>query len=268
MKNFRTIFSIAVLVALFAQGCEKWRDNRDPQTALDNALAESSFHDIFRIVLAETKEHEGFPSNVDSCSSRSAVTTNGNYPVTLSVAYGNTDCAFNYHISRNGNVVISLNQPFSQANAQASITFENFYLNGYLIEGVVTITHKGITGDKSQYRLQVADGKVTSKNGRIVSWSCDRTFERSAGQESLDFVWDDAFSITGSSAGVNHDGRSFTSEIKEALIFEMVCRWITKGEVELSVEELKNIVVNYGDGSCDNDAESKVGKRSYNAKLK
>jgi hypothetical protein len=268
MKNFISVLPIWFFIMFFLQGCEKWRDNRNPQTALDNALAESSFHDIFRIVLAESREYEGLPSDADSCSSRSAVATNGGYPISLSVSYGNSNCSSNYRMQRKGTLVVSLNQPFSQPNAQASLTLQHFEVNGYKVEGNIVIMHKGVIDNKTQYRLQVSDGKITSKDGRIVSWACDRVFETAAGQESPGFVWDDVFNVSGTSSGVNYEGRSFTSTINKPLVFKMTCRWITEGEIEFSVEQLKDIIVNYGDGNCDNDAEAKIGKRTYNMKLK
>lgn len=259
----RSIFCLT----LFISSCEKWHDNRNPQTALDHALAESSFLDIFRIVLAETKEHEGVPADVDSCSARTVTSANGNF-ITLRIDFGTDVCSFNYQIKRKGALLVSLNQALNQSNSRASVSLENFEVNNYLIEGTINIINKGIVNEKPQYELQVSDGKVTSKDGRIISWACDLTLERIEGQLSPDFVWDDKYSISGSASGTNYEGRNFSAEVKEPLLFEMVCRWIVQGTTELSIEELKNITVNYGSGNCDNDAEAKIGKRSYNLKLK
>jgi hypothetical protein len=267
MKKFRFPLLVLFAIAFIGQGCEKWRDNRDPQTALDNALAESSFLDVFRIVLSETKEYEGFPSNVDSCSSRVLVSTNGTASV-FRVEYGSSDCSSNYNFTRRGAVIIEITESFSNDNAQATVTFEDFYAKGYRVEGTVIIKNKGVVDGKTQYGMTVSEGKITSSTDEIVSWNCDLTFDRSEGQSSLDFVWDDVFSVTGEAIGMSVDGRNFTTVVKEALNFDMTCRWIIKGKSEIEPEELKTITVSYGDGNCDNDVDAEIGKKEYSPKLK
>jgi len=268
MKKFRFPFLFVIVLAFVGQGCEKWRDNRDPQTAVDNALAESSFNDVIRILISESKEYEGFPSNADTCSTLTATTTSGGYPVTIRVDFGTTSCATNYNFDRKGVMNVEISQPFSTEDAQATVTFEDFYVHEYKVEGTVTLTNLGLMNNVTNYRVVISDGKVTSPTDEVISWNADLNYERSYGQESPDFVWDDIYSVTGEAAGVSVDGRSFTTTIKEALSFEMVCRWISKGKSEVSPEELKTITVNYGSGNCDNDAEAEVGKKEYSLKLK
>jgi hypothetical protein len=267
MKNLRLLLFIVVAAAFIGQGCEKWRDNRDPQTALDNALAESSFFDVFRIVLAEGKEYEGIPSDVDSCSVRTVVSTSGTAAI-LKITYSDSGCTSNYNFTRLGVINVEISEPLGNEDAQATATFENFFIKGYQVEGTVIITNKGTADDKTKFRVAVTGGKITSSTGKIVSFTCDYTFTRTEGQSSAEFVWDDVFSVEGESAGINADGQNFKTVAKEPLKFDMTCRWVNKGKTEIEPEGLKTISVNYGEGNCDNDIEAEIGKKSFGPKLK
>jgi hypothetical protein len=269
MKNLK--FAVVLLLStVVLVSCEKWRDNRSPFAASDNALAESSYLDAFRAALNAAVFYEGSPSNIDTCANLSITTNGGNsYPVLITLDYGSSNCNSYFNFIRRGIIKAQVSQPISQQGSQITITFENFYSNDYLVEGSLTINNLGITDDKTRYKFKVNDGKITNADNEIVSWSGEYVLERTTGEISSDYIWDDIFSVTGSATGVNSDGNNFSTTIVEPLVLEAVCRWATKGVSKVEPNDRKTNEINYGDGNgCDNQATVTIGKKDYETTLR
>ena len=84
-----------------------------------------------------------------------------------------------------------------------------------------------------------------------TSSSFERTREWIYGEDTPYYHWDDEFHITGEGRGTNSEGVSYTKEITEELYVARNCPWIKSGKVRIDVGE-DNIIINYGDGECDN----------------
>ncbi len=268
MKSFTLILALLLTTLSLFPGCKKWRDNKEPLTAINNALAESSYLDVFRIVTEYTRIYEGGGFQTDNCASITVGTTGGTFPVSLNLDYGAEDCGEFYNIKRRGSLQILLNKHFSETGATALVSFNGFYVNGSMVGGSVTITHKGMVDGKAEYSLVIENGIITESTEGIISYACNRTLIRVVGENTLPFVWDDVYEITGTASGVNTDGRSFEETVKEALTFTMDCRWITKGKSEIVPDDRKTISIDYGNGTCDNKAEVEIGKRKISASAK
>lgn len=268
MKNLGIAVVLLLATVVFAS-CKKWRDNRTPFAGADNALAETSFADVFRAVLNSGVFYEGAFSNIDTCANFTVQTSAGEYPATIRLDYGTDNCNGYYNFKRKGVIVAQFSQAISQQGARADVTLENFYSNNYLVEGVVRITFLGVTDGKSKFSLSVTGGKITNPDDEVVEWNADYVFERVTGEESANFLWDDVFSITGEAAGKNSNENSFTATVKEPLLLEMVCRWPKKGIVEVEPDDRKTNSLDYGnDESCDNQAVVTIGKKEYKTTLK
>jgi hypothetical protein len=268
MKNLRIAVVLLLTMAVFAS-CEKWRDNRTPFAASDNALAETSYTDVFRAVLNAGVYYDGAPSNIDTCATRTIQTTAGDYPVTIRLNYGAENCTGYYNFKKRGIIVAQFLQPISQQNATVNVTLENFYSNDYLVEGNVTIVFLGETDGKSKFSVKVADGKITHPDEDVVTWNAEYVYERVEGENSPQFLWDDVFSITGIAEGKNSNENDFTATVKEPLLFELVCRWANKGVVEVEPSDRKTNSLSYGDGNgCDNQATVTIGKKDYTTTLR
>lgn len=268
MKNLNVTISILLLAAMLA-GCQKWRDNRSPFAGADNALAEVSFTDVFRAALNAGVFYNGAPSNIDTCAVLTTQTSSGDYPVNLRLDYGTENCTGYYNFKRRGVILAQFSQPITEQGARIDITLENFYSNDYLIEGAIRVNFLGVTDGKSKYSLTVTGGKITNPEEEAVEWNAEYIFERVAGEETPDFLWDDQFSITGEASGKNSSENGFTAVIKESLLLEMVCRWPQKGIVEIEPDDRKTNTLDYGnDDACDNQAVVTIGKKDYKTTLR
>lgn len=261
-------FSIAVfLILTLTSSCDKFRDNRNAEAAVDVALAESSFLDIARIAFNVGSLMEGATSNVDSCAVLTYQNSIGTFPNTVIVEYPN-ECEGIFNTNRKGKLILNYSNPLSQAGASVEIVLENFVSNNHQVEGRITLAHKGNSNNNSVFEMSVTDGVVVGLKENTVTWNALYTLERTIGESTTSFIWDDIFFITGSSNGRNTNDVDYTSEIKESLTWDITCRWPSKGVNTIKPEGRKNNELNYGeDDICDNRARVSVGGNKKNATL-
>lgn len=267
MKN--SIYSI-ILIALIGlnASCDKFRDNRNAEATVDVALAESSFLDVSRIAFNAGALMEGALSNIDSCAILTFQNAIGTFPNTVTVEYP-SQCEGLFNFKRSGKVVLTYNMPLSQQGATVQIILENFSSSDHQVEGTAMLSNKGFSGNNSLFELSVVEGSITSLREEIVTWNAIYLLERTIGENTLNFIWDDVFLLTGGSSGVNSNDVKYTSEITEALTWDITCRWVSKGVAKVKPDGRKDNEINYGDtGICDNRARVSVGDNKKNATLK
>lgn len=268
MKTLKASIYFVALSFVLAS-CTKFRDNKEPLSAEENALGESTFFDAFRIAVNESAFYAGSVSNIDSCGTFTLQTTVGNYPVLITRDYGTNNCVQTYNFTRRGKIGVQLSGSLEVEGSRADVSFDKFYCNDYLVEGNLVIVNLGVTDSATNYSFTVTDGKITNPDNKIVSWNATYNLKRIEGELSNTFIWDDKYNLTGTANGTNNEGRNFETTIKEALSFELICRWPSNGVSEVAIDELKTSTINYGDGfNCDNAAKVEIGKRTYDATLR
>ena len=68
-------------------------------------------------------------------------------------------------------------------------------------------------------------------------------------------IFDDTYTITGNANGIDREERYHETTITDMLVHEMVCRWPGGGKATMSVTDLKDRDVVYGDGFCEDNAD-------------
>ena len=111
-------------------------------------------------------------------------------------------------------------------------------------------------------------------NGHCTNgtWNIDyagtKTMKQIAGFSTKLDASDDIYSITGNSSGKNREGRNFTTSITSALIKKSNCKWLTSGTLELTPDGFATRIVDFGSGTCDDDATFTVNGQTVSFKLK
>ncbi len=67
-------------------------------------------------------------------------------------------------------------------------------------------------------------------------------------------IWDDEFLITGTSEGQTVNGLAYTNTIMNAIRWQRVCRFAVSGTVSIQCEGADPVVIDYGNGDCDDVA--------------
>jgi hypothetical protein len=256
-------FSLIVLstgVILFS--CQKDKkeepaDNTDAiQLSIAHNTSETLYDDVFDVVL-----QDGQSNNVagkgESCATVTLNNTEPNtFPKIMTIDFG-TGCTSNNGITRKGKLIATLSGKIRTAGTVVSVAFENYYVNGYKLEGSFSITNNSGNSGLG-FTTQTTNGKLIYPDG--TTWfthSGTHTLTQTAGAGTITFT-DDDFSLTGNGTTASSAGNSLSTNITTALIKKATCINIVSGVQAFTYNSISGSL-NYGDGNCDKLATLTVG---------
>lgn len=181
------------------------------------------------------------------CATVSVTPTTG-FPKTMVIDFG-TGCTSPNGITRKGIVRILLSDSVRKPGSTSTMTFENYFVNGFKKEGTITWTNTSTAGTKSWQR-KAENGKITSPTGNYWLHSGIKNVTQTAGTATPNILLDDVFSVTGNHTVTNSAGKTRTSTILEALQKKTICENIDKGTIKVEGPS-HNAVIDFGDGTCD-----------------
>ncbi len=164
---------------------------------------------------------------------------------------------------KNGLVIIRTCGRYNAPEFERTVTFNNFTINGNLIEGTKVIRKTA----EHEYQTTLTNGKITFTDGTTYTRNVERTRTWVNGYDTPLYIWDDVYTLEGSATGVNRIGETYTHQITSALMFKLNCRWIVGGTMKFTVGD-RQAELDYGNGECDNIAIVTVNGKSYEVKLR
>ena len=180
------------------------------------------------------------------CVTFSVEETDNIKTITISFA---EDC-----VDKKGNEVsgtITIVKEVSDSSKSRSISFEDFSVNGYVVNGTKTYEYNAENangnpemGGNVDLTIETEEGLITKKGSRLV--------EVTAGGDTDTFE-DNELTITGSHSLTKADGSNFEMEITTALIKPAACKYIAEGIKEIVRDGIES-TLDYGDGTCDSIA--------------
>ncbi|MGC9343552.1 MAG: hypothetical protein ACP5E3_12680 [Bacteroidales bacterium] len=189
------------------------------------------------------------------------------WPRTVTIDYGE-GCIGPNGRTRSGKIIIVVNERYISEEYFRTVTFDNFYIDDYKIEGFKSVSNEGENENGNIYfSVNLEGGKVISPEGKEISREYSRIREWVAGSDTPRLRWDDEYMITGESEGINRKGIAYKRTILEPLYVSKDCRWIKSGNVQIEAEERETAILDYGDGSCDRLATVTVGEKSWTIRL-
>lgn len=277
MKN--TIVSFLVVFAftsLLLNGCKKDQNDSDTAVAADNAQAENTYDDALRAVDdAALSSMYLDPSSTGTLSVSCPTITIDHpdattWPKVVTIDFGSTNCIGSQGKSRRGQIIATFSGPYRAAGTVIGITFINYYVNDYHVEGIKTITNGGTNSNGQMFwAVVVQNAKITKTDGSFITWNAVRTRTWVAGQNTIANWTDDAYEITGNATGSNSSGVSYVAEITSPLYIVYGCPWIEAGEIKITPLGKDMRIINFGTvGNCDNDATVTIKSNVYNIKLR
>lgn len=265
-KNYLHMLSIVLAGAVLFQACEKEDTSTltddEITVAEDDALAENLFDEIFGIALAAEQLIDGqifsgtLKSGVvsDSCPNVSVDHPDSTYwPKVITIDYGE-GCTGFHEQTRSGKIIIQVTGRYRVPGTSRTITLENYYINGIHVEGTKTVTNEGENSDGNiTYSIELKGGRITTPDSIIITRESIRTREWVEGSDTWN-IWDDVYFITGETTGTNFRGEEYTRTILTPLEWAASCRFIKSGSIEIVVGERDPIIIDFGNGDCDNEA--------------
>jgi len=270
MKTINIIAILLFSVILFSCVKPKEEEKKPSFDALkDNAIAENIFSDVFNQTgnASRDAEEETSQKHVETFQSCPTITINPfdiTWPKVVTLDYGITNCAGSDFRQRRGVVTINASESWRTTGSVTTITFNNFYLDDHKVEGTQIITNMGRNQDNNLvYRVQVLNAKVTKPDGKFLLWSSERFNEWIEGENTILNPFDDVYLIYGNITGVSSGNENYTIDTQTPLNVKFGCRWVRAGIIDINIDGLNTITVDYGNGVCDPNVKATYNNVTY-----
>jgi hypothetical protein len=177
----------------------------------------------------------------------------GIFPKTVVIDFG-AGCTAREHL-RKGKIITVYSGPLFIPGNTAVTTFDGYQVDSFKIEGKHTIQNSTQPGSNQRsFTRTVENALVTNVNTNFWhSWSGVLVMKQVEGNGTPLLPIDDIYHFTGNKKGENANGKKWTSTIVDPLVKAFSCRWISKGTVQIRVNDTVG-VLDFGNGDCDNTA--------------
>lgn len=260
-------FTFLLVGLILMSSCKK--DNKeelDIYPARDLAAINSAFEDAFSMVDRVGKSEPGLRNNygLPECASVSIDTLA--LPFTITIDFGEENCTGNNGIQRRGRIHVTITGPYQAEETQITTILEDYFVMDHQVAGTRVVTNLGENNAGNvHYSVIESDVTMTAPDGDWTSyWQSDRTREWIAGQATWWNPFDDEYAITGTATGISRVGTPYNVEITQPLLAKIICPWVVQGELVLNPEGSFPLTLDYGVGTCDQQATVEVNGNVYN----
>jgi hypothetical protein len=170
---------------------------------------------------------------------------------TLTIDFGPTNCLCPDGRYRRGQILVRFTTEALTRRLGAVVTRNNYFVNDNQHTATRTFTDLG----SGSFTVDVTNASIIrANNGGTHSWTANWNFIRTAGYGTPQ-VSDDAYSVTGAASGTNRNNVSYTTLIQTPLVKSASCfKYFTAGSISITNSKAKSMVLDYGNGTCDNFA--------------
>jgi len=272
-----SILTLSVIIAagVFFSACEKTDDNNqikqpDFNAIMDNVLAESIFADVFDQSGKASRDAEEATSNkglngiLTGCPTITISPFDLTWPKVITVDFGTTNCLGTDGRNRRGIINIHATEGWHTPGSVTTITFTDYYIDDHKVEGTEIITNNGRNADSNLvFTADVQNAKITKPDNTFILWNSLRQQEWIEGEPTILNPYDDVYLVTGNVTGTSSGGDDYTINTITPLNVLVGCKWIRAGIMEINVQGLPIISVDYGNGTCDGFAVATVNGATY-----
>jgi len=262
-----TSLMIFAAAAISFTGCKRENTDDSMNAAEDNALAEVTFDDVKSIAdEAAAGSMSSFKTDAsDGIMSTCATITHDTLsnPRVLTIDFGTTNCICNDGRSRRGKIIVTYSGPYNEPGHVHTVSFDNFFVNDNQVLGTKTVTNNGLNNNGNLYFSIEVDGSIIRANGAgTLTFVSSREREWIEGASTPERN-DDVYLVTGTASGTNSEGGSFTAEITSALKRTVACHQFVSGTAEVTPANRPVRSIDFGDGTCDNQATVTVNGQEH-----
>jgi hypothetical protein len=160
-----------------------------------------------------------------------------------------------------GIVVLEYNGRRFEQGSIVYTVFNNFYIDGYKIEGAIKSTNISASLQSAKFDIEVTNGKLIWPDESFATWNAERTHTWTSMNDGL------LLSIEGIATGKTTLGKEYSTEITQPLLLKSECVSSSsyvpvQGRKSITVGENLDIFVDYGNGSCDRTVSISVGRQT------
>lgn len=281
--------SIALVASsvLVTVSCKKKTEADDAQSVVDNSICEQEFNQIQPTANSKAINTKGTGATLKMANTFSYTPCD-----TLHLLSGDTmwtnanhhDPVYEYDFSNCGNVngdgfgrtgkyTIRLTGPIKSTGSKMIIKLNNYKVNSisYTCDSIIVETlNSAFTGTASgslpqsfRFKVDVING-VCSGTGWSITYNSSKTIDtqtQGTAQPS-----DDVTTINGTANGKNRVGIKYTATVNN-IIKRGDCPHISQGTIDITPEGFDVRTVDFGDGTCDDNATYTVKGQKIAFKL-
>jgi hypothetical protein len=145
---------------------------------------------------------------------------------------------------RSGKLTFTYSGRRHQVGSSVVITMDDYKINGIKLEGTKTMTHiEGGTLLAPRYHIVLENGMATFQDGAIAERNSDITMQVGSGEVLID--------ETSTANGKTRGGRSYVLTLDQELIYKRNCGIAVSGIKRYVINGNREIIIDYGDGTCD-----------------
>jgi len=285
-KQFSFVLGLAGLLALGACSTEnEATDNLtldSTESAEVNTEAENEFTTVFEFVDDEgadlgvatmggryaSNERRAKGYNLPDCGTRTWDAETRTMTIEFAAQdSSNQGCQCEDGRTRSGQIVATFSgNQWRTAGSQATISLNNYFVNGYQRTGTKVVNNQGLVNDQYVYSWAVSNASIETAAGTF-SWQSAYTITRVAGNGTKTPV-DDVLELTGGASGTNRQGGSYSMDITQPLkrLRQRGCaRTFVSGQYQITNSNGGQLQVNYdptGEELCDWAAQVTVNGES------
>jgi len=260
---------------MFTAGCKKKSEDTNPpappanstKSATDNALAENLYNNVKNWsdqAMAGSKLKNVMTDTVfqGTCVLATLDTVASNN--ILKINFGTTNCQCMDGKYRRGKIICTFTSPYWLAGTMIAYTFENYFVDDNQVLGTMIVTNMGLNSSNHPWwEFSENSSIVKANNEGTITWISTRQLEMTEGYATPFVWWDDVYQMIGEAHGVNSTGAAYLYNITTPLKKNGNCQWIVSGVVTLQVTGLPLITMDYGDGTCNNNANIIINGQTY-----
>jgi len=252
------MLALAIAGILFFSACNKRGNDKDQdndtQLAGDNAFSEATYNDVLNIADDASDKNTGdHLSNYKTRSTCATVTHDTTTtPKTITIDFGNVNCLCGDGRYRRGQILVSYTGHYRDSGSVHAIGFNNYFVNNNNVLGTKSVTNMGHNTLNQRYFNIVVNGLIVKATGDSIVWNSNRTRSWTQGESTMTRM-DDVYEITGSASGTKGT-TSYTMTIIQPLVRALFCDWISSGKIELQPSGKPLRTIDFGSGTCDDDA--------------
>lgn len=264
-KNFIALAIVGLSAfSVLLHSCKKDTPDTETQSSVDNSVCEGEFTSRIQIInfLAQNSY------KIKSVQTDGPTITTDTINRVLTIDYGQagmTDTMDGDNRMRKGIIKVTFDSLWHKSKAIATVQLLGYEVsnNGgasYIGYSADNFTIKRI--DSLSYTFTIAGGHV-SATGYSLQWTTTRTITQVGGHATVTNVYDDAYSASGRSTGVDRNGKSYSVSTTSPIVKQAGCAWIQSGSMDLTPEGLSARTVDYGTGACDNKVGLVINGNSF-----
>jgi hypothetical protein len=295
----KTVYRVHPLILLFlAAGLLVWAscsksnnsaagsaasDDSASSLSTSSSISQAAYGDVYNQVMSTSESNNlntAMPT-FNKTASGETVTTMGiqplgvtvtlspddtsTYPKTLTIDYGAGDTADG--IIRTGELIVTLTGRLINTGTTVSVTFNQYTVAGYGLGGTYSFTNNSTQSGGLAFTTQISGGIVSyPNNGPFYTYSEADTLVQTAGLGTATFL-DDVYNVTGQYSLGSSAGNNITAEITTPLVKDFSCGNFVSGVVSFTYDSIIRGALDYGTGTCDNQATLTIGHQSETVTL-